>query len=339
MQRRAAAIYVVFFVVVAIGAYSLTTVAEEPTVSIDGQSYQQGDTFQASGTAWMVNVSDGSGELSSVNRSARFTTSIANNSTILFQNGVYRPVPEGGGGGGAGTGTGSGTGSASASGTGTGGAGTPGTVGTSAPTAPGAAGTPGTTFLVVIDNSSASGNASGGNASGANASNVSTFTLREAFDVESQLQSDPEVQNSLLTAENGTRYVQYQNGTTQPLGEYLPTPETQNVSAGDSFPYAGNQTTVESVNSTGATLEWRGPLKRSQELEEGANVTLGSTTYVTHFPNNQTAVLSQNVSGYQAELDQVEHFHERILGLWGIVIISLFAAILIVAMAYMPVRG
>ena len=49
--------------------------------------------------------------------------------------------------------------------------------------------------------------------------------------------------------------------------------------------------------------------------------------------------LSQNVSGYQAQLDDVEHFHERILGLWGIAIISIFAAILIVGLAYLPVRG
>lgn len=344
MQRRAAAIYVVFFVVVAIAAYSLTTVAEEPTVSIEGQNYTEGDTFRAGGTAWMVNVSGGSGEISSVNQSARFTETLANNSTILFQNGVYRPVPNGSGGGAAGTGTGS----ASPSGTATGGGtGTPGTVGTSAPTVPGAAGTSGTVFRVDIENTSASGgNASGGNESGENASgnasgtNVTTFTLREGIDVESELQADSDVENALLTDENGTRYVQYRNGTTEPLDEYLPEPETRNVSVGDSFPYAGNSTTVESVNSSAATLEWRGPLKRSQELEEGANVTLGGTTYVTHFAaDNSTVVLSQNVSGYQAELDEVEHFHDRILGLWGIVIISLFAAILIAGLAYMPVRG
>jgi hypothetical protein len=35
----------------------------------------------------------------------------------------------------------------------------------------------------------------------------------------------------------------------------------------------------------------------------------------------------------------VEDFHDRILGLWGIIIISIFAAILIAALAYLPVRG
>lgn len=315
MQRRTAAIYVVFFVVVAIAAYSFTTVAEEPSISVAGQSYSQGQTVPAGGTNWTVNVSDGSGELSTVNESARFTASLANNSSVLFRNGTYQPAPNGSAGG-------EGTGTASPSGTST-----PDTVGTSAPTAD-SGGSSGTRFRVVIANTSAG-----------NASNVSSFTLRQQIDAIARLRSDPTVADTALTAANGTRFVRYRNGTTQPLGEYLPTPTTRNVSVGDSFPYKNNSTTVESVNTSGATLAWQGNLTRTQEFEEGTNVTLGGTTYVAHFPTNSTVTLSQNVSGYQAEQAAVQRFNNRILGLWGIVIISLFAAILIVGLAYLPVRG
>ena len=327
MQRRAAAIYVIFFVLVAIGAYSLTTVAQQPSVSVDGQNYSQGDTIRADGTQWTVNVMDGEGNLSSVNESARFTTSLANNSSLLFSEGEYRPAPNGSGGG-AGTGTGSASPSASP-----GGPGTPGTTGTGVSTGEGASNDSATRFLVAVPN------ASGSNGSGGNATNVTSFTLRQQFETSERLREDPSVADVTLTAENGTQYVRYRNGTSQRLDEYLPAPEVRNVSVGDSFPYKNNSTTVESINTSGATLAWEGRLTRSQDFEEGTNVTLGGTKYVAHFPENSTLTLSENVSGYQAEQAAVAGFNNRILGLWGVVIISLFAAILIIALAYMPVRG
>ncbi|WP_256685901.1 hypothetical protein [Halococcus qingdaonensis] len=328
MQRRAAAIYVVFFVLVAVGAFSLTTVAQEPSVSVAGQNYSQGDTLSAGGTEWTVNVNDGEGNVSRVNESARFTTSIANNSSLLFANGEYRPAPNGSDGG-AGTGTGSPSPSATA---------TSGGSGTSLATGETASNDSATRFRVVIPNATA-GNASGGNASGGNATNVSSFTLRQEFVTSQRLRQDSSVADVALTGENGTQYVRYRNGTTQPLDEYLPTPEVRNVSVGDSFPYENNSSSVASVNTSGATLAWEGNLTRSTELKDGENATIGETTYVAQFPTNSTVTLSQNVSGYQAEQAKLDEFNNRILGLWGIVIISLFAAILIVALAYMPVRG
>lgn len=337
MQRRAAAVYIVFFVVVAIAAYSLIAVAEEPTASVEGQSYAQGDTLQAGGQAWTVNVSDGSGEVSRVNESVQFSTSFANNSTLLYQNETYRSAPNGSGGGGAAGTT------------------TPGAPTTTTPSGAVSNGSDGTRFQVVIANASggnassgnASGNASTGNTSGGNASagnastvNLTSFTLRESFDVNERLRADPDVANTALTGVNGTQYVRYQNGTTQPLGEYLPTPKTRNVSVGDEFPYANNSTTVSGVNTSGVSLAWTGPQTESMEIAAGENITVGNTTYVAQFgADNSTVTLSQDVAGYQEELADVQDFHDRILGLWGIIIISIFAAILIAALAYMPVRG
>ncbi|HET7322736.1 MAG TPA: hypothetical protein VFJ06_00200 [Halococcus sp.] len=313
MQRRTAAIYVVFFVVVAIVAFSLTTVAEEPSVSVEGQGFSHGDTIRAGGTQWTVNVSDGSGQLSTVNESAQFTAALANGSAVVFQKGMYRPASNGSGGG---------AGTASPSG-----ATTSGAVGTSVPTAGGGGSSPGTRFLVVIEDTSAG-----------NASNITSFTLRQQFDIGARLRADPSVADTTLTAANGTEYVRYRNGSTQPLDAYLPTPKTRTISVGDSFSYQTNSTTVARVNTSAATLAWQGELTRTKELEEGVNVTLGGTTYVSHFSQPSSVVLSQNVSGYQAEMEDVEHFHNRILGLWGVVIISLAAVILIVGLAYMPAR-
>jgi hypothetical protein len=342
MQRRAAAIYVIFFVVVAIGAYSVIAVAEEPQVSVEGQTFSGSTNTSIGNETYTINVSSGSGEVSTVNRSARFTASLANNSTLRLVNGTYRPVPNGSGGGG-------GTTTGGASPTGGGATSTPGTAGTSVPSGGAAGGgSQAPRLRVVIANATnasggnaSAGNASGGNASGGNASraNVTTFTLREVLNVNALLRDDPSVADVTLTGANGTQYVRYRNGSTAPLDTYLPPVSTRNVSVGEEFPYKGNLTAVSRVNSSAATLAWQGTLTNTQEFEEGQNVTLGNTTYVAHFRTNSTVVLSQNVAAYQEEQQQVTDFHNRILGLWGVVIISLFAAILIAGLAYLPVRG
>jgi hypothetical protein len=342
MQRRTAAIYVVFFVVVAIVAFSLITVAEEPGISISGQTYSGNSSINVSGETYTISVSDGSGQISTVNESARFTAALSDNTTLRFVNATYRPVPNGSTGGGA-TVTG---------GSPTGGTGTPEAVGTSVPTddSDDSTLTSGLVRVVIANATNASGgNASAGNASTSNASagnasgnatgaNITTFTLREVIDVSALLTDDPSVANMTLSA-NGTQYVRFQNDTVVPLDTYLPPVSTRNVSVGESFPYNGNATRVVRVNSSAATLAWRGTLTNTQELTEGQNVTIGGTTYLVHFQTNNSVVLSQSFTAYQEEQQQVTDFHNRLLGLWGVIIISLFAAILIVGLAYLPVRG
>lgn len=309
MQRRTAAIYAVFFVVVAIGAYSLTTVAEEPTITIEGQEFSGTSTINVSGETYTINVSGGSGQVSTVNESARFTAALADNTTLRLVNGTYQPVKNDSGGGGA---TGGSNGSNLTS----------------------------RLVRVVIPNATnATGNASAGNATNASTANITTFTLREVLDVQGLLVADPAVANKTFTTANGTKFVRYRNGTTVSLRKYLPPITTRNVSVGEQFPYQGNLTTVTRVNSSAATLAWQGSVVETQEFEEGQNVTIGKTTYVAHFPSNSTVILSQKFIAYQQEQQDITDFHNRILGLWGIVIISLSAAILIIGLAYLPVRG
>lgn len=65
MQRRAAAIYFMLFVVVGAGAYAFLGVMSEPAVQLDGPTYQAGDTFSAGGVTYTVNESaQGEGVLS-----------------------------------------------------------------------------------------------------------------------------------------------------------------------------------------------------------------------------------------------------------------------------------
>ena len=49
MQRRAAAVYFVFFLVIGAGAYSFLAVAQGPAIELDGETYSQGDSFTVDG--------------------------------------------------------------------------------------------------------------------------------------------------------------------------------------------------------------------------------------------------------------------------------------------------
>lgn len=174
----------------------------------------------------------------------------------------------------------------------------------------------------------------------ANESDPNQFTLNQEFNVSQRLGNDSAVYNETVTVE-GTEHVVYRaNNSTRPLDQYLPAPQSETVSEGDQFQYQGNQTTVDNVTTEAVVLTWTGSKTNSESLEEGKNVTLADgNLYVVHFKSAQEVQISPNVGDYQAELRQQDTFHERMNGFWMVVYISSLAAILIVGLAYLPVRG
>lgn len=177
-----------------------------------------------------------------------------------------------------------------------------------------------------------------------NGSNVSRFTVRQQFNVSQRLRQDPRVENQTLQG-NGTTYVRFKNGTTQPLDEYLPEPNTANFSVGDTFPFKGNRTNVTEVTPEAVTLVFTAPKQQSAELTEGGNVTLAGEEYFAHFegtkqnPRVVLAPTKAQYANYNNQLQQQSYFHERMNGLWGVIILSALAAIIVTALAYMPVKG
>lgn len=106
MQRRAAVISVVFFLVIGAGAYSLIATASTPSVSFENPEYSlaQGDEFSVPGSDQTYTVSSiteeeesgghgggtTSGELTYVNDSARYTETWDNESTVTLDGTDYR---------------------------------------------------------------------------------------------------------------------------------------------------------------------------------------------------------------------------------------------------------
>lgn len=176
--------------------------------------------------------------------------------------------------------------------------------------------------------------------------NDSTFGLEEEHNVSAVLAEDPDVEDEV--AEQGDRrYVFYTNGTRQPLSEYLPEPDRAGpFAAGDDLEWPvenGTVTaTVDAVSGDAAELSWPAPSEEEIDVEDGDNVTLAGVEHLVHFDGDdrvQILPAAEYYPSYAADQQRIEAFHERQAGFWGITILSFLGAIVLLASAYMPVRG
>ena len=188
-------------------------------------------------------------------------------------------------------------------------------------------------------------------------SDPSSATLREIQNV-----SQPTV------TQNGTEYVVVtSNGTKSlvPLAEYkrqqFGAPKTQRLSEGDTFRYANNSTTIGNITRDSLPIQWTAPRTNTVEFGSttaikttlvrggfprnlmfaagGSNVTLNGQTYTVHYPDNETLQLSTDVQDYQTQLGEIRDRTERFAGLWAVTIISSLAALLVIALAFLPAKS
>ena len=174
----------------------------------------------------------------------------------------------------------------------------------------------------------------------ANGTNVSEFTLVEEFNTTAIIAEDPDA-TGIVSGDGDQQFVRFQNGSTVPLSEYLPAPQTASFAVGDEFFYAEENvtTTVDGVSSSAVSLSWNAPENQSKEFGEGANVTLAGQTYFGHFPSDgrvQVLPANEYYGQYAGTLSDIDYYHERQNGMWGIVLISFISAIVLISAAYMP---
>jgi hypothetical protein len=166
------------------------------------------------------------------------------------------------------------------------------------------------------------------------------FTLVEEQNVSAIIADDPDA-TGVVTDDNDQRFVRFQNGTTTPLAEYLPPADTATFAVGDEFDYAEENvtTTVDAVTTSEVALVWDDPGNESIGFDEGENVTLAGQTYMGHIPANgsvQILPAEEYYGQYQSELSDIDYYQERQNGVWGIIIVSFLAAIVLISAAYLP---
>ena len=247
------------------GAYGSMALAEEPELEMEGDTFQDNDTFDQNGTTYTVQVSEGSGELV-YNETITNEDSWASGDVVEFEDGEYNVTIE-------------------------------------------------------------------------DAEEPTRFALIEEFDVEAILQNDSEVDNQTYESEDGTEFVRYRDGSTEPLEEYLPEPDQAVFSEGDAVEHEGESKTVDNVTQEEVALVWESEEEQSETLAHGENVTIDNQTYVATFPSADTVRLSADVQEYQRQAANQEYFQERLSGLNYVIIFSLLSAFVLATTAFMPRRG
>jgi hypothetical protein len=180
-----------------------------------------------------------------------------------------------------------------------------------------------------------------------NDSDTPSIRLIAVQNASALLAADPAVEDDPVT-QGGVDYVLYADNQTRgpPVQEYLPAPETVEFAVSDQLQYradSGNVTaSVQDVSESAATLTWTTTATNTIELTEGSNVTLNGATHLVHFPDNENVQVlpaDRYYSSYQSELAAIEAFDERQNGVWGVFIVCVVAAIVLLAAAYLPVKG
>lgn len=265
MQRRWAAIYLAFFLVMAASAYSVMAVAEEPAIDIEGDTFSEGDTLEADGTTYtFTEVADRSGAVEH-NETVDQEQELANNTVIEYRDGEYNVTIE-------------------------------------------------------------------------SAEEPQSFTLTQEFDVEAILEGDDDVNNETFTGDDGEEQVVYRNGTTQLLSEYLPEPDSEEFSVGETIEHDGHTKSIEAVTAEAVTVTWQEELTQTTELSEGKQVTFGGTDYVFTFVDDNTVMLSTQIDEYEQTQENREFFDQRMSGLLYVIIFSLGSGFVLAASAFMPRR-
>jgi hypothetical protein len=86
-----------------------------------------------------------------------------------------------------------------------------------------------------------------------------------------------------------------------------------------------------------ATLAWADG-NESTGLTEGANVSLGDTTYTAHF-EGETLQLTSDQEAYMDEVRAIQSHEDLKHSLFGVSILSGLATALMIGAAFMPVRS
>jgi len=353
MQRRAAAIYFVFFLVIGAGAYGLIQTTEEPTISLQGDTaYSAGDQVTFGDRTWEVAEADtDSGELAWVNESAVVSTTLDNGSEVPVtdvrwsdQSARMEQVFE------AGSTVAYNGSEYEVSVNESAGAFTLTHVDDASVNESYAVGD-----TITYQGNEATVTSVTGDAATAvwggpylldvqteNVTDPTEATFIEQRDIAAMVDADPALYNETIT-QDGVRKVTYRaNDTNVAVDEYFPPVERHTVAEGETLTYQGNETTIDAVTNTSIELTQPGQNTVTVGFSEGANFTVADTQYFAHFPDNSSVYFmetGERYGDYRAQENTISSYNDRMTGLWGVAELCLLAAILLLTIAYLPVRG
>ncbi len=160
----------------------------------------------------------------------------------------------------------------------------------------------------------------------------STFRLVENHTIDRPTVREDNVTYVIAERDGERTLVERGEYVRQEFGE----PETHEFSEGDA--YLNESRTVDNVTTGAVTLGWNATEQQRMAISEGDQVNLENTTYVVHFPDSSSLVMTSDLETYQNDLDEQARFQQRVDGINYAGTISLLAAILVIAASYLPRR-
>lgn len=109
--------------------------------------------------------------------------------------------------------------------------------------------------------------------------------------------------------------------------EFIPEEATDHVEA-----------TVDEITVAGVEISWIGTAERTIPLTRDAVNTIDGVDYGTNFVGTEYVQLTTDIEAFEEHREAHNVWAERHQGFWGIGVLSLFAAILIGALSYLPRR-
>lgn len=113
--------------------------------------------------------------------------------------------------------------------------------------------------------------------------------------------------------------------------------ERVRITTGDDLQYRGNSTDLSIANES-VTLRWTHPTVETVDLSDRANVTLNGQRFFAFFPDNNTVYLksADDLGSYRETVEASREYHERKNGFWGVTLISILASIFLAGLAFLP---
>ena len=96
---------------------------------------------------------------------------------------------------------------------------------------------------------------------------------------------------------------------------------------------------VANIDTEFVVVEYTGIQVTEFDLVNTNTVTLNGEEFGVYFSSDDEVYLTSNLELFNAQLDEIEEFGERVHGLWWVVSLSALTGFLIAGLAFMPVRG
>ena len=108
---------------------------------------------------------------------------------------------------------------------------------------------------------------------------------------------------------------------------------------GDTVEYQGNETTISEVTDDEATVTWIDERTSTESVDSGEDLELDDDEVLRVHVEGDRVLLTSDIEGYDEQVDAAAAYEDRIEGVTWVIVLSLITVMMMISLAYLPVRG